>query len=413
MEGEVLIKVEGVSKKFCKNLKRSLWYGTTDMVAEIFGVSSSRKLRKKEFWAVSNVSFELKRGECLGLIGHNGAGKSTLLKMLNGLIKPDKGVIKLKGRIGALIELGAGFNPLLTGRENIYVNGQILGFSKSEINRKIDAIHEFSEIGDFIDAPVQNYSSGMKVRLGFAIAAQMEPDVLIIDEVLAVGDVGFRIKCLNRISELINRSAVIFVSHSMPQVVRVSTDILLMERGKSLFQSKDVNKGIDKYYQGFGDEELRIAGTNAKLLSFSFVKKLDDDPSANKTNLVNIKSNEGVQMVVKILPIVNMKCYSLNVVLVDQDLKPVAVYDSDAIDSRTFDKHIELLIDLPSLPLAKGRYNTVINFRGHNYTNEKEKVELLVRMDGVGIINVTHSRVFGSAPVILTGKTVHNKKVCD
>ena len=191
MDDEVLVKVEGVSKKFCRDLKRSLWYGMKDISSELFGIHQNGQLRKNEFWAVNDVNFELKRGECLGLIGHNGAGKSTLLKMLNGLIKPDKGTITMQGRIGALIELGAGFNPILTGRENIYNNGAVLGFSKKEIDEKFDAIVDFAEIDEFIDTPVQNYSSGMKVRLGFAVAAQMEPDVLIIDEVLAVGDIGF------------------------------------------------------------------------------------------------------------------------------------------------------------------------------------------------------------------------------
>src|SRR5690606_36287243 len=131
---ETLISVDNVAKKFCRDLKRSLWYGVQDITTDLLGWRhvDGRRLRKHEFWAVKDVSFELKRGECLGLIGHNGAGKSTLLKMLNGLIKPDQGVIRMKGRIGALIELGAGFNPILTGRENIYVNGQVLGFTKRE-----------------------------------------------------------------------------------------------------------------------------------------------------------------------------------------------------------------------------------------------------------------------------------------
>jgi lipopolysaccharide transport system ATP-binding protein len=196
MKDEVLVKVEGVSKKFCRDLKRSLWYGVKDISSELFGAKKNGQLRPKEFWAVDDVSFELRRGECLGLIGHNGAGKSTLLKMLNGLIKPDKGTITMHGRIGALIELGSGFNPILTGRENIYNNGSVLGFSRKEIDAKFDSIVEFAELSEFIDTPVQNYSSGMKVRLGFAVAAQMEPDVLLIDEVLAVGDIGFSFKCL-------------------------------------------------------------------------------------------------------------------------------------------------------------------------------------------------------------------------
>jgi lipopolysaccharide transport system ATP-binding protein len=252
---ETLVKVENVSKKFCRDLKRSLWYGVMDIADELLGRKKDheRPLRKEEFWAIKSVSFELARGECLGLIGHNGAGKSTLLKMLSGLIKPDDGVITVKGRIGALIELGAGFNPVLTGRENVYVNGQILGFKKREIDKKFDAIVDFAEISEFIDMPVGNYSSGMKVRLGFAVAAQMDPDVLIIDEVLAVGDVGFRAKCLNAINEMSQKAAVIFVSHTMPQIARISTKGLLMNRGETQYYGPDVARLIELYYATFGN----------------------------------------------------------------------------------------------------------------------------------------------------------------
>ena len=188
-----LIQVDRVSKRFCRDLKRSLWYGVKDMTAELFGQSRAvDDLRKGEFWAVEDVSFAVRRGECVGLIGPNGAGKSTLLKMLNGLIKPDAGRITMRGRVGALIELGTGFNPILTGRENIYNNAAVLGLDKAFVDRRLDDIIAFAEIGDAIDAPVRSYSSGMKVRLGFAVAAHMEPDVLLIDEVLAVGDAGFR-----------------------------------------------------------------------------------------------------------------------------------------------------------------------------------------------------------------------------
>ncbi|WP_417289546.1 ABC transporter ATP-binding protein [Corallibacter sp.] len=248
---EVLVKVEGLSKKFCKDLKTSLWYGVKDLVSGVRGSNVARELRPKEFWAVKDINFELRRGECLGLIGHNGAGKSTLLKILNGLINPDAGTVTIKGRVGALIELGAGFNPILTGRENIYNNGAILGFTRQEIDQKLEEIIDFAEIREFIDMPVQHYSSGMKVRLGFAVAAQMEPDVLIIDEVLAVGDIGFRIKCLNRINKLLNNTAVIFVSHSMPQVTKVSSRILLMNKGQCEYNDNNVNVGIEKYYDKF------------------------------------------------------------------------------------------------------------------------------------------------------------------
>src|SRR5690606_25354017 len=191
MEKEILVDVQNVSKKFSLDLKTSLRYGATDILKGTLGMKIEKKLRKKEFWAVQDVSFKLRRGECIGLIGHNGAGKSSLLKVLNGLYAPDKGQIVMRGKVGALIELGAGFNPILSGRENIYNNAAVLGFSKKEVDQKIQSIIDFSEIEDFIDMPVQNYSSGMKVRLGFAVAAHLEPDILIIDEVLAVGDLGF------------------------------------------------------------------------------------------------------------------------------------------------------------------------------------------------------------------------------
>ncbi|HIC32647.1 MAG TPA: ABC transporter ATP-binding protein, partial [Flavobacteriaceae bacterium] len=197
--------------------------------------------------------------------GHNGAGKSTLLKILNGLINPDAGKVTIKGRVGALIELGAGFNPILSGRENIYNNGAILGFTRQEIDQKIEAIIDFAEIREFIDMPVQHYSSGMKVRLGFAVAAQMEPDVLIIDEVLAVGDVGFRIKCLNRINELLNNTAVIFVSHAMPQVSKISSKILLMDKGAIDYIGNNINKGIEDYFDKFKGGEFQLLESSISL----------------------------------------------------------------------------------------------------------------------------------------------------
>jgi lipopolysaccharide transport system ATP-binding protein len=244
MSDDVRVRVENQSKRFCCSLKRSLWYGLQDLGSEIGGrrhggggglpqSSADVDLRKDEFWAVKDVSFELRRGECLGLIGRNGAGKTTLLRMLNGLIKPDTGRIEMKGRIGALIALGAGFNPVLTGRENVYVNASILGLSESEVNKRIDDIIDFSGISDFIDSPVQSYSSGMQVRLGFATASMVEPDVLLLDEVLAVGDDAFHAKCWNRIGELRkNGTAFILVSHQMNNIIRLCTHVAYLKKGE-------------------------------------------------------------------------------------------------------------------------------------------------------------------------------------
>jgi lipopolysaccharide transport system ATP-binding protein len=249
MADDVLVRVERVSKKFCRDLKKSLRYGLADAAADLFGGGGAGTLRDEEFWAVDDVSFELKRGDCLGLIGHNGAGKTTLLKMLNGLIRPDRGRIEIRGRVGALISLGAGFNPILTGRENVFINGSVLGLSKREIQEKLGTIIEFAEIGDFIDSPVQSYSSGMQVRLGFAVATALQPDVLLLDEVLAVGDVGFRAKCYERLAAIRERAGLLLVSHDTDQVARVCSHVLVLDHGCTRYLGDDVGRGIRLYQE--------------------------------------------------------------------------------------------------------------------------------------------------------------------
>jgi lipopolysaccharide transport system ATP-binding protein len=298
MKNEVLIQAEAVSKKFCRNLHRSMWYGVQDVGAELFGIKKKQKLRKDEFWAVDDVSFELRRGECLGLIGHNGAGKSTLLKMLNGLIKPDIGLITLTGRVGALIELGTGFNPILTGRENIYNNGAVLGFTKKEIDRKFDAIVDFAEIGEFIDTPVQNYSSGMRVRLGFAIAAQMEPDVLLIDEVLAVGDISFVLKCFSRMDALLQSTAIILVSHNIPQIARMSTSLILMKRGQVLYNGADVAEGINLYYSTLEKPVGNYLGSDAAILEEVWISS--NGRSSGQTGEMYVNYGEDLTITIKV-----------------------------------------------------------------------------------------------------------------
>ncbi len=246
MSGDVLVRVEGVSKKFCRDLKRSLWYALADTAADLLGRDGLGTLRLDEFWAVDGVSVEIRRGECLGLVGRNGAGKTTLLKMLNGLVKPDRGRIEIRGRLSALISLGAGFNPILTGRENVYVNGSVLGLTTKEISAKLDEIVEFAEIGEFIDTPVQSYSAGMQVRLGFAVATALQPDVLLLDEVLAVGDAAFRAKCYERLARLREQAAFVLVSHDADQIARVCSRVLVLERGAERYVG-DVGQGLEVY----------------------------------------------------------------------------------------------------------------------------------------------------------------------
>jgi lipopolysaccharide transport system ATP-binding protein len=257
MSDDVLVKVDNVSKRFCRSLKRSLWYGLQDLGSEIGGrlhgggsglpqSSADVQLRPDEFWAVKDVSFELRRGECLGLIGRNGAGKTTLLRMLNGLIKPDTGSIHMTGDIGAVIALGAGFNPILTGRENIETSMSIMGMSSREAKIKSQQIIDFAEIEEYIDSPVQSYSSGMVVRLGFAANVLISPDILILDEVLAVGDAAFRSKCFQKIQELGSRAATLLVSHDTGQLQTVCSEGLLLNKGTSEGKT-GITKALEEY----------------------------------------------------------------------------------------------------------------------------------------------------------------------
>ncbi|MEN6486283.1 MAG: ABC transporter ATP-binding protein [Syntrophobacteraceae bacterium] len=233
-DNDVLVRVLNVSKKYCRSLRRSIAHGMEDILRNAAGrPTRSGVLRAEEFWAVEDVSFELKRGEVLGIIGPNGAGKSTLLKMLNGIFMPDRGRIETRGRVGALIEVGAGFHPMLSGRENIYVNAAILGMPRREVDAKLESIIEFSGLRDHIDTPVKFYSSGMYVRLGFSVAAHLDPDLLLVDEVLSVGDMSFRRKCLNRMKEIrANGTAIVFISHYMQHVDGFCDSAIFMNQGR-------------------------------------------------------------------------------------------------------------------------------------------------------------------------------------
>jgi len=353
---DVLIKVEGLSKKFCKDLKTSLWYGVKDLLSGITGNKEERELRPKEFWAVKDINFELKRGECLGLIGHNGAGKSTLLKILNGLINPDAGKVTIKGRVGALIELGAGFNPILSGRENVYNNGAILGFTRKEIDNKLEDIIAFSELEEFIDMPIQNYSSGMKVRLGFAVAAQMEPDVLIIDEVLAVGDLGFILKCYKTIDTILPNTAVIFVSHSMPMVSRICNKIILLDKGKAKFQGKDVSTAIDLYYSRFAtnDQNIVFTDNSLKINEVKVVTLLKDE-----NGLPQINRGEDLNIFLKIKVLEDMEIPLFSIFIYDKEQRPVAMLERNKEGDLFIDdqNYITFTVTNKEIQLSKGVYS--------------------------------------------------------
>lgn len=355
-EKEVLVKVENLSKKFCKDLKTSLKYGAKDLYANVKGNKESKLLRPKEFWAVKDISFELSRGECLGLIGHNGAGKSTLLKILNGLINPDDGKVTIKGRVGALIELGVGFSPVLSGRENIYNNGAILGFTRKEIDNKLEHIIEFSELREFIDMPVQNYSSGMKVRLGFAIAAQMEPDVLIIDEVLAVGDLGFVLKCFKTIDTLLPNTAIVFVSHSMPMVSRICNQILLMENGKSQFQGANVGKAIDLYFLRFKQNDTKVIFSDG---SIELIEAKLLNPKSIIKKIYQLNWGDTIKLFLKFDIKKPIETPLFRIQIFDKEQRPIAVFESNNKDSniKIDNNKLEFVLTHKQLQFSKGIYS--------------------------------------------------------
>ena len=230
---EIAIEFDGVWKKFKKGeIHDSLRDLIPALTRVVFSRDGHGELHEREFWALRDVSFQIRRGEAWGIVGANGAGKSTILKLLSKILRANKGAVNIHGKVSALIEVGAGFHPDLTGRENVYLNGCILGMKRQEVARKFDQIVEFAGVGDFIDTPVKRYSSGMYARLGFAVAAHVDPDILLVDEVLSVGDMQFQEKCLDRMREVVEEgTTVIFVSHNLQAVQTLCGQTLLLKTG--------------------------------------------------------------------------------------------------------------------------------------------------------------------------------------
>ena len=224
---EALVDVKNVSMRFRMPQQK------IDNIKEFFIKLVKRQLKYKEFWVLKNISFHVNRGESVGILGRNGAGKSTLLKLISGIIEPTSGCITVRGSIVPLLKLGAGFDPNATGRENLFLNGAMLGYSKKEMQQRYKSIVEFAELEDFMDMPLKNYSSGMMARLGFSIAVDVKPDLLIVDEVLAVGDVAFREKCAKKIAELqATGTTLLLVSHSASQVKELCKSALWIKNGE-------------------------------------------------------------------------------------------------------------------------------------------------------------------------------------
>jgi lipopolysaccharide transport system ATP-binding protein len=281
-----IIEVENLSKRYRIGAQPDNNVTLRDAIAKRFSAEGRKAIGESQtFWALRDVSFSLDRGEALGIIGRNGAGKSTLLKILSQITPPTEGQITMRGRVASLLEVGTGFHPELSGRENIFLNGAILGMTRREIAQKFDEIVEFSEVSRFLDTPVKRYSSGMYVRLAFAVAAHLQPEILIVDEVLAVGDVEFQKKCLGKMGEVSKGGrTVLFVSHNIAAVASLCTKVLLLKSGQVLY-SGDVKQGLQQYansLKGDGEAvrtfEARSSGSEGRITRVELV-----DEHGNRT----------------------------------------------------------------------------------------------------------------------------------
>lgn len=391
MTAETLITCENVSKRFCRDLKKSLYYGARESLAELFGrgthdsssCAGDVPLRDSEFWAVKDVSFSVQRGQCLGLLGRNGAGKTTLLKMINGLIRPDAGKITIRGNVSGLIALGAGFNPILTGRENILVNGSILGLSRRDIEERMETILEFAEIGDAIDAPVRTYSSGMQVRLGFSSAVNLiAPDVLLLDEVLAVGDLGFVIKCLNRMRDLASRSAVIFVSHSMQFVSMFCSHGVLMQSGQVVQFSDDLPVIVEGYNQLFTPGAHHSGSGEAEIETQELVRS-----NGEAATHISIQHGEQLQLRMRVR---TSRRATVEVYLHTMAMIPVVasrLLNSDSQPIEISPGTHEFLVNMGRIDLNAGRYLLMV------VVNDLNTQKALVRVEGAATVTVRNHRV--------------------
>jgi lipopolysaccharide transport system ATP-binding protein len=351
-----------------------------------------KQIEGERFWALRDINLEVKEGEVLGIIGKNGAGKSTLLKVLSRVTAPSQGNIKVKGRIASLLEVGTGFHPELTGRENIFMNGAILGMSKQEIRAKLDEIIDFSGVEDFIETPVKRYSSGMYVRLAFAVAAHLEPEILVVDEVLAVGDAEFQKKCLGKMGEVAREGrTVLFVSHNMTAVRRLCTTGLVLKNGSKVFSGKSF-EAIDYYLKSYsslsdaqGNWEVDKAPGESgfKLVAFK-VFGHDNAPR------INFRQDEDVniELVVKIVE--PIQGFRLNVTFETNTSEIAFVTSSYKITNKSFDNgQYRFTVKVPKKILNTRLYNVFVNIGIPN-------VRVIVKSLLVTSVNIESSVSHGS-----------------
>jgi lipopolysaccharide transport system ATP-binding protein len=348
-----------------------------------------------EFVALDNLSFQVPRGETLGIIGHNGAGKSTILKLLSRVTTPTKGEIRIRGRIASLLEVGSGFHPELTGRENVYLSGSILGMRRAEIAKKLDSIIDFAEVRQFIDVPVKRYSSGMFVRLGFSIAAHLEADILLLDEVLAVGDASFQDRCLNRIEQLRKAGiTIVFISHDLNAVQRLCERVLLMKKGRVIFDGS-AQDAIGAYIRAgrFHHSAKHLSGNviPARIANVELIDHIGCSASTFRTGgELNIRVDLSVQA--------SLSSASVRVFVRDASRQIICEFSTASARRMQLEPGEHALeFNCPDLPLAPGAYYLDVEIEdldsSENGDCQRECASLFVKGDTalVGLVQARHT----------------------
>jgi lipopolysaccharide transport system ATP-binding protein len=371
---ETVIAVENLSKRYVlehtpENQGYKRYTTLRDVIGDeirnfsrkVFGAASGREVFRaretEEFWALKDVSFEVHQGEVLGIIGRNGAGKSTLLKILSRITEPTAGRVTLRGRVASLLEVGTGFHPELTGRENIYLNGAILGMSRDEIRRKFDEIVAFAETEKFLDTPVKRYSSGMYVRLAFAVAAHLEPEILVVDEVLAVGDAEFQKKCLGKMDEVSRHEGrtVLFVSHNLDAIARICSRALLLQDGRNVFSGsarEAVNEYTGPVRSSLGTSLERFRGRSAQVEEIIAIWTTDATGAARTT----FSSGEAFQVKMRVR-LQHPTIRDFAVVIENCESRPLfTTHFSDCSTPITLSGNLTLSINIDNACLRNGDY---------------------------------------------------------
>jgi lipopolysaccharide transport system ATP-binding protein len=364
MENNLVLDIKNLHKKFTKDLRRSMIYGTKELISGFIGKPPNfSKLRKSEFWALERINIKLSKGQILGIVGANGSGKSTLLRLIAGIYPPDIGSISIQGRVAALISLGAGFHPQMSGLENIYLKGTMLGMTRKEIDKKYNDIVDFSELDDFIDSPVSNYSSGMRVRLGFSIATASDPDLILLDEVLAVGDRKFRAKCFRKIDNLSEDASAIFVTHNTELLFRICTDLLVLDQGRIQYSGNNISEGLEYYYSKYKLNELNIVGkAPIDLVEFSFLSNEDTGNNSEEDMEFDHNQDINISMLLKSTESENNQLVSVRLVFFNNNFLRITETNLKTISLPQDKNTLSLNVKFPQVEFSPGRYSISVEF---------------------------------------------------